>query len=1005
MGSATLTGTEFARVTKSYSSYSLSWIGSYTYTQDPVANTTTFTLYGSMYTGSSSNVRSANSTDVEQVNGVTISPPTPTAYRYSSNMEYGFSVNNGYSLFGSTTKTVTHNADGSFPSTSISIYSKNYHHNGLSASGAISAPAIDRSAPTVTASATQASETTVTLSVSANVNCNKWEYKVDSGSWVSFSTTNTTSVSTTVSLTTGASHTITARATKTYNGVVGTSSGVSVDKTAPTVSCSATNSAATSVSLSASSNVNCNKWEYRIGSGSWTTFSTTNGKSASTTVSGLSAGTTGTITVRATRSDNYVTATASASYDKTAPTITSASTSNIGANSCTLSVSANVNCNKWEYQIGSGSWVTFSSTNGTSASTSITGLSPATTYTINVRVTKTANYVTASSSTSASTLGYSQIDSIANINVDNSAVVKFTPYSASFYFKVAFSLSGTTIATNTIGCPNKTTQHSYTTQYTFPASILPASTSGTVTATLYTYTNSSYNVLVGSATKTFTITVPNTATYQPSGSLTLTPYNTNTWINNKGLYVGGYSAINIKVNNPAGGSGSTISTTVVNPTSTTVSTNNYRTSTLSAGTQNVSVVLTDRRGRSTTLTASASFLSYSSPSVTTFATERGTYNNGTWTAADDGNHIRATVTTSCSLSANGNTATATVRCVIGGTATAPNATSGNYYYWTGTTSETSYVVTVSVTDSVGNTTTFSSTVNAIAVPFNLNTSMPAAAFGKVAERANTLEVAPDWSLVANGKNNTMAYMPYSYWGTNHSGATGYARVATFTFIASDCYLPIEIKVNRMFDYGVQTFYFRASSSGVDPTNVFFYADYSGVNNTVDAFVYKTAPSTWEMYVLKRDAWDVMCARVFVPPYDQQRVNVTFTDGIRDSVPSNAIKATQIGALQYRYDTFSSTQSLVFSIANGATRKLSGVTTGECAWLLSCTGWAQNIRSGLWYIAGYNDSSRADVTTLKTASSISISAVSGELAWNISNSGGQSALFTCTVLYGAMPTIT
>ena len=1166
MGESTLTGTEFARVTKSYSSYSLSWIGSYSLlSQDAINNTSTIRLYGSMYTNSGSNVRSSNSTDVEQVNGVTLSPPTPAAYRYSSNQTYGFSVNSGYSLFGYTDITVTHNANGTFPTQTIGIYSKNYHHASLSTTGDISGIAtIDRSAPTLSASAGNQGMTSCTLSASSGSYCNLWEYKIGSGSWVTFSTTNATSASVTVTgLTAGTTYTFTVRARKTYNYVqnTATASVTTIVSTPATVTASTTNTSATAVTLSASTNVDCNKWEYSINSGAYTTFSTTNGTSASTTISNISSGTTATVTVRVTRTLNGVTSTGTTSYDKTASTV-SASTSSVTSSSFTLSASSGVNCNKWEYQLNSGSWVTFSTTNGTSASVSITGLSPNTSYTVNVRVTKTANYVTSTTSTSAKTLGASSITSVANCNVDNTTTVTFTPLSTTFYYSIQIKWGSTTYKNENIGRPNTTSAYTYTTVYTFPASVLANTTSATWTMNLHTWADSGYSTLVGSASKTFTVSVPNTATYQPSGTLTFTPYNTNTWINSKGLYVSGYSQINIAVS-PSAGSGASVSSVVVgSPTATTVSTNNFRTGVINSTSQSVSVTITDSRSRTKTVTGSVSLFSYSSPSVSQFSTERGTYSNGTWTANVNGSHIRATVVAACSLSANGNTVTKTVTCG-GNTAT---AISGNYYYWTNTTAETSYTVNVSATDSVGVTTTFASQVSAIAVPFNLNTGLPAAAFGKVAETAKSLELASDWRLTANGKSNTFAYMPSSwltyggnsstngyariatvkvthYWAsgpiefvvkrygdsaetrlylvfestggttdpsvrsftfdinpplystdaggfsafvyktttstwdvyvyksyagaeidvstyvplpfanridityadslltsvpngavmatqlpikniaknnvmtfmpytfvaTGGSSSTGYARIASIQITQNWCYGTITFDVRRITDRLPITLhlYFSSEASTTPVSIQLVYEGGEGVNPTYpfDAFIYSPSASVLDVYVKKVSQGDEITVTSYMPEFKQQRCIFTYSNALLTSVPSGAIMAKQLGALQYQYNIFNNTQSLVFSIANGVTRKLSGITTGECAWILSCTGWAQNIRSGLWYIAGYNDSSRADVTTLKTASAISISAVSGELAWNITNTGGQNALFTCTVLYGAMPTIT
>lgn len=439
-----------------------------------------------------------------------------------------------------------------------------------------------------------------------------------------------------------------------------------------------------------------------------------------------------------------------ASIDRTAatPTIT---VSSIGANSFTLAVSTDANCNLFEYSLdGGSSWTTFSTTNGTSASINITGLNPATTYALVVRVTKTYNGIASTASQSVSTLGYSIIDSIANINVGSSAVVTYHTQAANYYHRIQFKNGSTTLATENIGNIATVGSKSYTSTYKFPATVLPTSTSATIEATLSTYSDSGYTNLIGTNVKTFTLTVPDTATYRPSGTIACTPYNTNTWLNSKALYVGGFSSVTFTVS-PTAGSGATVSSVTVNsPDSISIGTNQFRTGILGSGTQTIRVTVTDSRGRSTVVTTSVSFLSYSAPSISPFSSQRGTYASSTWTANESGAHIRVNAVANRSLSAQGNAVTLTVKATINGTPTSQNAKSGNYYYWTGTSADVSYLVTATAVDSVGTSTTLTITVPSVSVPFNINVNIPSAAFGKVAETQKTLEVANDWKMKVGG---------------------------------------------------------------------------------------------------------------------------------------------------------------------------------------------------------------------------------------------------------------
>lgn len=121
-----MTGTEFARVSGSYST---AYIGTYQVkSQNINNNTTTFTLRGYFYYGGGSSVSSSNSTF--KLDGTTIKTGS---YSYS----------NGYHLLGTKQITVTHNNDGTFPGRSVKIIGDSYHIDG-SKSGNITAPKINR---------------------------------------------------------------------------------------------------------------------------------------------------------------------------------------------------------------------------------------------------------------------------------------------------------------------------------------------------------------------------------------------------------------------------------------------------------------------------------------------------------------------------------------------------------------------------------------------------------------------------------------------------------------------------------------------------------------------------------------------------------------------------------------------------------------------------------------------------------------------------------------------
>lgn len=119
--------------------------------------------------------------------------------------------------------------------------------------------------------------------------------------------------------------------------------------------------------------------------------------------------------------------------------------------------------------------------------------------------------------------GASTITSASDITLGNNCNVKWTPLASNFYYKLIFTF-GTFSNTVTGIAPNTTSEYTYT-GYTPPVSAssqIPDATTGTMTATLYTYTDSACTNQVGSeSSKNFTVTVPNNIDTQPSVDMTL----------------------------------------------------------------------------------------------------------------------------------------------------------------------------------------------------------------------------------------------------------------------------------------------------------------------------------------------------------------------------------------------------------------------------------------------------------------------------------------------------
>ena len=119
----------------------------------------------------------------------------------------------------------------------------------------------------------------------------------------------------------------------------------------------------------------------------------------------------------------------------------------------------------------------------------------------------------------------STIASAGNITLGNACNVKWTPASASFRYKLKFTIGSWSYTTGAIH-PNRKTAYTET-GYLIPleaAQQIPNSKTGTMTVTLYTYSDAAATKQVGSAdTETFTVTVPDNSSTKPTVSMTLAP--------------------------------------------------------------------------------------------------------------------------------------------------------------------------------------------------------------------------------------------------------------------------------------------------------------------------------------------------------------------------------------------------------------------------------------------------------------------------------------------------
>lgn len=122
------------------------------------------------------------------------------------------------------------------------------------------------------------------------------------------------------------------------------------------------------------------------------------------------------------------------------PRVTNISFGNIDSTTATMTASANYNCNKWEYKIGSGSWTQIATSDTTQLITLLTGLSAGSANTVQVRATRsdigrTGNATTAS----VTTLGKATINEISRVQLDVDAPsvdIDCTIYDTSYTYEL-----------------------------------------------------------------------------------------------------------------------------------------------------------------------------------------------------------------------------------------------------------------------------------------------------------------------------------------------------------------------------------------------------------------------------------------------------------------------------------------------------------------------------------------------------------------------------------------
>lgn len=345
-----------------------------------------------------------------------------------------------------------------------------------------------------------------------------------------------------------------------------------------------------------------------------------------------------------------------------------------------------------------------------------------------------------------------------------STVTFINPYLSNVYHVVDWRF-GTKVKSTT------TTVGASSTSYTIPLSwltVIPSATSGTATVSVTTYSYGGQEL--GTDTYSFTITAPSSAV--PTLSLAAARIN-NSVPSSWGIYVQGQSGVTITAT-AAGYQGSTISSYTISGGATgTQSSNVFTISTIySSGAITYTVKVTDSRGRTATASTSISVVAYSAPAFSATDAFRCIANG---TASDTGTYISAKATGTFSSVSNKNSMTLKVQYAL--------STSGAYSTAVTLTNGTASIIgngSIDINYSFKVKFTLSDQFNTIEKVLNVGTAAftvffrqggNGVAIGKVSERANAVEINPDWDIY-HGSTKLNGTVPISRGGTGATSASG-----------------------------------------------------------------------------------------------------------------------------------------------------------------------------------------------------------------------------------------
>lgn len=326
--------------------------------------------------------------------------------------------------------------------------------------------------------------------------------------------------------------------------------------------------------------------------------------------------------------------------------------------------------------------------------------------------------------------------SASAMTMGSAATLKVTRKSIRFTHTITYKFCN---VTGTIATKSTSTSIAWTP----PVSLAEQIPNNATAPCVFTITTYSGSTTVGTKTTSVPLSVP-TSMVPTITSFAVVPVNSTEWIASKNIYAQGYTRARAKTA-AAGVSGSTIKSIIVNAGKKKYSGGDVTTDGLPAGSVAIKVTVTDSRGKTATQVKTVTVYPYFVPNIDKLEYARGQYADGVWTPSETGDDVLFTFNAAIGLTDQGNTADVTITA-DGIYVNNPDEASGaKSVYVTAFGTDDTKVVTVSISDKLGNSSQKQITIATVAVPLNINTLLPGIAIGKVAELEKTVDI--DWDVL------------------------------------------------------------------------------------------------------------------------------------------------------------------------------------------------------------------------------------------------------------------